>query len=130
METKIIEAHGNDFNWGKFLVARFDSEWSQPSAVDPRISSLIRARGWTHRHLLVLDIETGEAAIFMPGGYAKADLDKHAIWVCPLFEPFLTWLYQQDLSSLDALPAAVELPDAPAAMQGYRRPGLARQDGS
>ena len=60
-------------------------------------------------HLVVLDLQTGEGAIFMPGGLAAADLDKHGIWVCPLFEPFLAWLYKQDLSDLDALPAVVEI---------------------
>jgi hypothetical protein len=38
-----------------------------------------------------------------------------------MFEPFLTWLYAQDLSDLQALPDYVELPDAPFALAGYRR---------
>jgi len=122
MKTRLIEATSNGFNWGKFLLGRFDeSELSVRSAVNG--SPLVSGRGWTADHLWVLDLQTGEGACFRPGGYAKADLDKHAIWVCPLFEPFLAWLYEQDLRDLQALPAVVELPDADNALYGYRRPG-------
>lgn len=38
-------------------------------------------------------------------------------------EPFVEWLYQQDLTDLDALPRYVEFPDAEFALAGYRRPG-------
>ena len=77
-----------------------------------------------------LRLQTGEGAMFRPGGSPAADLDKHAVWVCPLFQPFLAWLYEQDLTDLDALPAHVELPDAEFAFAGYRRPGLARKSGA
>lgn len=124
MQTKIIEAtnikHGG-YNWGKFMLGRFDEERSTFSAIDGR-RSLLAACGWTPDHLLVVDLQTGEGALFRPGGSTRADLDKHRIWVCPLFEPFLMWLYRQDLSDLEALPAMVEL-DAPSAMAGYRRAG-------
>jgi hypothetical protein len=43
--------------------------------------------------------------------------------VCPLFEPFLEWLYEQDLTDLSTLPRRVELPDAEFSFTGYRRPG-------
>jgi len=45
--------------------------------------------------------------------------------VCPLYEPFLTWLYTQDTTDLDKLPDFVEIDvkDAPFAMSGYRRSG-------
>jgi hypothetical protein len=73
--------------------------------------------GWTNKHRLVLDLQTGEGNIFyaVPSGYPKADLDKHKVWVCPLFEPFLGWLYQQDLTDVTHLPDSVTLPTgAPA----------------
>jgi hypothetical protein len=83
----------------------------------------VRGRGWGDEHIWVLDLQTGEGATFRHGGMASADLNKHRIWVCPMFEPFLAWLYQQDLHELDALPAVINLPDAPAAFHGYRRAG-------
>lgn len=122
MKTKLIEATNGPQNWGKFLLARFDAdEWSRRSEVDGR--SLIGGRGWTAEHILVLDLQTGEGAVFLPGGLARADLDSHKIWVCPLFGPMLEWLYKQDTTDLAALPDSVDLPDAPFAMSGYRRQG-------
>lgn len=100
-------------------------EVNGPSYTNPGTRPLLAQLGWGPEHLWVLDLQTGEGAYFRPGGYAKADLDRHKIWVCPMFEPFLTWLYKQDLSDLDALPAGVELTEdeAPSAMHGYRRGG-------
>lgn len=123
MESKFIEATNGPRNWGKFMVARFtDDEWSLRAAVDG--GPLLRGRGWDPAHVLVVDLQTGEGAIFMPGGYAKADLDKHKIWVCPLFEPFLTWLYTfLATGDLADIPTHIDLPDAPFEMQGYRREG-------
>jgi hypothetical protein len=125
MKTKFIEATNGPQNWGKFMIGRFErEEWYRPSAVAPSDRwPLMQTVGWRPDHLLVLDLQTGEGAIFGPYGLAHADLEKHRIWVCPLFEPFLTWLYQQDLADLDRLPAHIDLPDAEFAMQGYRRPG-------
>ena len=128
MKTKLIEATSNGFNHGKFLVGRMDTEWSVRSAVDGR--PLVSGRGWTRDHLWICDLATGEGACFRPGGLASADLNKHAIWVCPLFEPLLAWLYRQDLTDLDALPAIVDLPDARNAMHGYRRPGPNAETGT
>lgn len=126
MKTKLIEAtnekDGEHFNWGKFCVAQFDAEeLAIPSKIDGRY--LITTRGWTADHLWVMDLQTGEGACFRLGGCAPADLEKHAVWVCPLFQPFLAWLYQQDFTSVDELPDVVNLPDAPGGLQGYRRSG-------
>lgn len=60
----------------------------------------------------------------------KHDLDKHRVWVCPLYEPFLNWLYAQDLADLDKLPDLVDIPDAEFQMHGYRRPGPAGEERS
>jgi hypothetical protein len=125
VKTKFIEVTNGPLNWGKFMLGRFtEEEWAHRSAVDEL--PLIWTRGWDEKHILVWDLQTGEGAIFLPGGYAKADLDKHRIWVCPMFEPFLTWLYKQDLSDIDNLPPHVNFSqeEAPFAMSGYRRPGL------
>jgi hypothetical protein len=126
MHTKIIEASNGPQNYGKFMLARMDTEWTVPSALPGYEGRPVVAdRGWAYEHLWVLDLQTGEGAIFKPGGLARADLEKHRVWVCPLFEPFLTWLYTQPLDDLDALPAHVNLPDAPFLMSGHRRPGPA-----
>ena len=129
METKFIEAVENSkFNWGKFMVGRFTpDEWAKSSELDQR--RLLQGRGWSPDHVLVLDLQTGEGAILKPGGLAQSDLnDKHQIWVCPMFQPFLEWLYRQDLTDLAKLPGLVNLGDVPIAMQGYRRTRRAADD--
>ena len=133
MQTKFIEAMHPDGkgNWGKFLCGRFTpEEWQRKSVVAPAFGSLLNQVGWTPKHLFVMDLQTGEGAFFMPGGLASYDLNKHKVWVCPMFEPFLTWLYDQDLSDLDALPDKVEFDftEAEFAMHGYRRPGPEEED--
>jgi len=124
MIVRFIEVTNGPQNWGKFLVAQFDStEWRRLSAVDG--TSLLSNRGWTKDHVLVFDLQTGEGALFRHGGHARYDLEKHRIWVCPLFEPFLEWLYKQP-DPLE-LPEHVNLPNAPFAMSGHRRLGSERE---
>ena len=126
MKTRIVEARNGDVaNWGKFMVGKFDiEEWSRRSTLPGHDlpMPLLRQVGWGPEHIFVMDLQTGEGATFRQGGFAPADLRNHQIWVCPLYEGFLTWLYQQDLSDLDKLPDLVDL-DAPFSMTGYRRPG-------
>lgn len=127
MKTKLIEATaGPQGNHGKFLLMKHDKEWQYASQIKTGYGlGSLEHEGWTPNHLWVMDLATGEGALFRHGGYAKADLDKHRVWVCPLFEPFLQWLYEQDVKDLDALPALVELDieKHPLQFQGYRRPG-------
>jgi hypothetical protein len=79
------------------MLQKFDQEWSINSEIDVG-RPLLRALGWDHRVVLVTDLQTGEGAMFSPGGLASADLNrKHRVWVCPMFEPFLIWLYRQPL---------------------------------
>lgn len=129
MNVKIIEATQDierGMNHGKFLLAQLDiEEFTTPSLVNgglllPQIGYWEFDPHW----LWVLDLQTREGAYFHVGhGSARADLQKHRVWVCPLFEPFLEWLYTQRVADLADLPAVVELPDAPGAFAGYRRPG-------
>lgn len=112
--------------WGKFLVAKYDTEWGRRSLVDTSSSApLLHAIGQPRATVWVLDLQTCEGAAFTPGGLASADLRKHRVWVCPLFEPFLGWLYARlrDPADFDDLPELAELPDAPVEHAGYRRPG-------
>lgn len=125
MITKIVEATNGPNNWGKFLLARHDTtEWNHQSHVDPGVH-LIPSLGPHPNDIWVLDLQTGEGARFTPRPHAHAsgDLDKHRVWVCPLFEPFLAWLYERNLTDLTTLPDHVDLTPAPAMMFGYRRPG-------
>ena len=137
METVFVEAtntKNGGWNWGKFMVARFSKEeWERTSVVrdeyqqnrtggDMTGGSLLCHIGWSPSNILVFDLQTGEGAVFRPGGLARADLEKHKIWVCVLFEDFLTWLYQQNLDDLQALPRVVDL-DSESALWGYRRTG-------
>lgn len=128
MKTKLIEATNGPNNYGKFLVGRFmPDEWARRQALPlepgmPRFR-LLQACGIDTRMIWVCDLQTREGAMFRPGGAAHADLEKHKIWVCVLFEAFLHWLYAQNLEDLDALPDHVDLPDVPFNWAGYRRPG-------
>jgi hypothetical protein len=106
MHCKIVELT-NQFNWGKFMLGRFDEdEWYRPAHVDGSPFSL-----------------------FKLGGHAPSDLEKHRIWVCPMFEPFLKWFYfhKEFWADLDAIPEIITLTDdetmAASALAGYRRPG-------
>lgn len=132
MDLRFIEAGGNELNWGKFAVGLFTAEeWLAPEQYPGAHGLLIHGRGWSAQHIWVLDLQTGEGAMFLPGGLAAADLDKHRIWVCPMFEPFLAWLYEyiggRGASWWVDLPPVVMLPNAPRALSGYRRKG--GQDG-
>jgi hypothetical protein len=135
MESAFVEATqcaaGGFVNWGKFAVMRFTAEeWARPSGVGTAEAPLLAQVGWGGEHVLVLDLQTGEGAVMRPGGYARADLEKHRVWVCPMFEPFLEWLWAEARAGRDPLdlPAVVELPEAEFAMSGYRREGPAEAD--
>jgi hypothetical protein len=133
MRTALVEAVSAQGNWGKFLVGEFDDEeLGRRTVVEENAGaagwrpSLLLTTGWGHDHRLVLDLATGEGAIFLvsPRGYVKADLEKHRVWVCPLFEPFLQWLYDHWQAPYDVavLPQEVRL-DHPLELRGHRRRG-------
>ncbi len=125
MKTRIVEATNGPRNWGKFLLGQFDHEWEYKSLVAEGKHLLREVGIGSPKTMLVLDLQTCEGVLFEPGhGFAAADLNKHAVWVCPLFEPFLTWLYgQPEPFNISAL---VDLPTARFDWAGYRRPGLGR----
>jgi len=76
----------------------------------------------TPSHILVFDLETGEGAIFAvwPGGDAASDLRKHRFGSVRSLS-HSRMLYEQP-KPFD-VPPTVELPNAPADLYGYRRPG-------
>lgn len=123
MRSQFIEAT-NGFNWGKFVLIRFDPEdHAYLSQIDEG-RPLLRSIGWwtTDDVVMVVDLQTGEGAFFRLGGNARSDLNKHRVWVCPMFEPMLVELYRFHNAG-EEIPALIHLPDAPSAMQGYRRTG-------
>jgi hypothetical protein len=131
MRTRIVEAtnYGSGGNWGKFLIGVMDrEEWSRRSSTPGCESTipLLAAIGWrlTDDTFWMMDLQTREGAAFRHGGHARADLLKHKIWVCPMYEPMLEWLYKQPRDKVMALdlPEHVDV-EAGFSMAGYRRPG-------
>lgn len=93
MKCKIIEAtnYPKGINWGKFMLAKFDEdEWNRYSAIKECDNGkpMLPQLGWCRDNLWVLDLQTGEGALFRPIGLAIADLEKHKIWCCPLYSSF------------------------------------------
>lgn len=128
MKTFVFEAtQSPDYsgNWGKFLVGIPDTEWRWKSKVCPDSQlPLLRQLGWNNEFIWVMDLQTGEGCTVRHGGNARADLNRHRVWVCPLFEHWLAWVYKQDLAKIGEWPRLVYLPDAPFDLYGYRRAGV------
>lgn len=152
MDTQFFEVVSDQGNWGKFMVGRFtDVEWARPSAVEAG-RPLMAACGWgsgpvnrvenevgvetgtvdrpgSIEHVLIVDMQTGEGGMFIPGGLPRADLQKHGIWVCPMFELFLEGFYNRvKLVGLDAVFAdPIKLfrvgPEIELRLQGHRHNG-------
>lgn len=146
MDVKFVEAT-NGGNWGKFMIGRYtDSEWREPVMMpgceehfeigdEIWTRPLVASQGWTRdKHVWVMDLATGEGAMFALGGFAHADLEKHKIHVCVLFEAFLAWLYdwsnQLGTDWWNPLPRLIMLPDVEFALYGRRRPGPTTTEGS
>jgi len=116
VQTYLFESVADPFtldNWGAFLVAVPDEiEWGWRSRALPAGAPLPEMFGWNSRQAWVMDLRTGEGAIFTMGGDARADLDAHRIHVTAQFEAFLEWLYGQDLARLRHLPYMVKVDGA------------------
>lgn len=123
MRTKIVEAT-QGLNFGKFLVGELDEkEIAHPSSIDVG-KSTIRACGFgdVGRWRWVMDLQTREGIFVQFGGVAVNDLNKHQVWVCPMFEPTLVKLYEYGSAPVESLPDLIELPaDVGGALYGHRR---------
>jgi hypothetical protein len=133
MQTLIIEAH-NGMNYGKFLLATYGpEEWSREARVEPTGRKLLPSIGFGGEWVWVLDLQTREGAAFLLSGQVTLlhQLEKHQVWVCPMYEFFLGWLldrYREDSAGVMALnlPDVVELDTKYFALAGYRRKGPGR----
>lgn len=135
MIAHFIEATNGNVNHGKFVLLRFGLEESGVRSALPgyeheSLWTIGGRRKFDPRYTMVVDLQTGEGAAFsLEGGShgARLELERHRIWVCPMFEPFLAWLYDQGLEwgkgDITKLPRFVDIPAAPAALAGYRREG-------
>jgi hypothetical protein len=75
VQTRVIEATVGQSLWSVFLIGRLDQERKLVSTVDGR--HFLR---WEDPDsFLLIDLYTKEGAYFGPRGYAKADIQKHAI---------------------------------------------------
>jgi hypothetical protein len=117
--TKIIE--GSDGGaYGKWLVGQLDEhERSRKTSLpgyegNASIWTFAGARrfGADPGAVFVLDLQTGQGAVFNPTTSSSPDydLDQANIWVCPLFRDFFRWLYTQDLADVTQLPNFIDLP--------------------
>jgi hypothetical protein len=137
LRTQIVEATNTRGVWGGFLVGRIADEWGRVSRVSDTPMSLLAEAGYEATAMLVVDLDTGNGAVFTPPERrvdftdaqwvnvaritARFDLNtNHQIQVSPLFESFLAWLYVQEPFEFDALPDHIEL-NAPSVVHGYRR---------
>ena len=132
MEQVFVEV-SDEANWAKILLMKFGSEdllvRSKVSG-DFLLKSVDNNRrvktGTNAEKVFVLDLQTEEGAFFFPRkeGNAKDDLESHEIWVCPLYLPFLIWLYANMPKELKEIPKLVEFPKSTHVhYQGWRRPG-------
>jgi hypothetical protein len=124
MKVKFIEANSNNANWGKFMVCQYEPQergYISPIAEDNLLRNCAATR---EEGVWVMDLATGEGAFFNPSrGNAKYHLnEKHKILVCILYEAFLIWLYEQDLTDIDLLPAVIDV-NVPFAFFVNRRLG-------
>jgi hypothetical protein len=120
METIYIEATSKRTGPGQyftFAVSQFtDLERQRRSQITK--TTLLPMLMTNYQILHILDMQTGEGAIFRFRGDPEGDRLRHQIKTSPIFPDFLAWLYQQDVSTLSTLPRIVDLD----------RPQLAERD--
>jgi hypothetical protein len=114
--------HRTHANWGQFMVLVPDGvEWTWHSHITNSMTPALEEFGWTPGHVIVMDLRTGEAAMYLPGdGEAAKAMTEHRIFTSPQFKYFLEWLYEQDVAHLYQQPNVIELPDVTHHLSGWR----------
>lgn len=119
MRTKLVEATQSPaFNWGKFMLLQFDYDDAQYQSQISKHQRLLAAVGYQGDlkvWLWVLDLQTGEGAVFpvLNNGLLEYDIKEHQIRVCPMYKPFLEWLYANFNGNLEDIPSIVEVQGLP-----------------
>jgi hypothetical protein len=108
MVTHFIEASDGMMH-GKFMLGRLDSaelgvRSALPGSEEDPLMRVGGRRRLNERSTLIVDLQTGNgAAFFIGGGLWIADLNRTGpIHVCPMFPPFLKWLYEQKVPDFPA----------------------------
>jgi hypothetical protein len=132
VKSKFLEVT-NKANWAKLQLLQWEpSDLARPSLVQKGkvlLNAVQVRRGDAADPLtavFVRDLQTQEGCEFYPSPEAdcKTQLDMHRVWVCPLFYPFVSWLFANYQGDVTSLPDLVELADSKKQeYQGYRRPG-------
>ena len=120
MITHFIEA-SDGVAHGKFMLGRLGGHElglrsALPGFEEQRLLRVGGLRRLNDRSTLVVDLQTGNgAAFFISRGLWSADLQRTGpIHVCPMFRPFLKWLYEQKvphppITAICDLPRYVEI---------------------
>lgn len=131
MKVKFIECE-DKLNWGKFQLLQWEpSDMQRQSKVREGTPLLMAVEGQRVagndplKAVFVRDLQTEEGATLHPAKEVdpKPQLDRHRVWVCPLFLPFARWLFANWEGDVATLPDIVELSGEVLHLQGYRRPG-------
>lgn len=123
MITRFVEVT-DGWMYGKFLVCRMDAEeLATPSEMpDARHGERLLVHGGRRRFndhsTLVIDLQLGTAAAWPLQGLMEAYESEH-LWhlhVCPMYRPFVRWLYEQGRWAMGAgditeIPRYLEVPN-------------------
>lgn len=95
MITKLIETT-DMFNHGKFLVGQMEGfELTQYLAIKDDGRQLSHVLHASPSKFWVLDCATCEGAFFDFSNDAYYQLERHQVWVCPMFPLFLEWAFEK-----------------------------------
>lgn len=124
MKTKVIEVEEPVPGfWCKFMIGVFTDEWGHRPVVDApeyEATSLLRQLGWSRDHYLILDLESGQGAIFHRGSHPEWDERTKGLSRNPMLVPLWKWLQTQDLDRIQDFPDKVTL-EGPMSRERQKR---------